>query len=225
MPSPATVFTCNPTSFSDGRQVIGLAFVLLGGTAWSCPAQTMVRGDVTTAASPVPAAAVAPANYALSPNDLVEVKVFQEDDMDWTVRVTKDSTINLPLVGSVVVAHKTPAELGEVVKTKLHDGWLVHPQVTVSVLEFSKRRFTILGEVNKPGQIDFPDNAELDVLQALGMAGGYTKQANPARVYVKRRVNDREIVLTVDAKRMARREATPFKVLPGDTITVGETIF
>ncbi len=198
-------------------------FVLLVGAAWSCPAQTMVRGDVTTAAPPAPA--VAPANYVLSPNDLVEVKVFQEDDMDWTVRVTKDSTVNLPLVGSVAVARKTPAELGEVVKAKLHDGWLVHPQVTVSVLEFSKRRFTILGEVNKPGQIDFPDNADLDVLQALGMAGGYTKQANPARVYVKRRVNDREVVLTVDAKRMARREATPFKVLPGDTITVGETIF
>ncbi len=180
----------------------------------SCPAQTVVTNTST-----------APANYVLSPNDLVEVKVFQEEDMDWTVRVTKDSTVNLPLVGSVAVTGKTPAELGEVVKTRLHDGYLVHPQVTVSVLEFSKRRFTILGEVNKPGQIDFPDNADLDVLQALGMAGGYTKQANPARVYVKRRVNDREVILTVDAKRMARREAAPFKILPGDTITVGETIF
>ena len=188
-----------------------------------CPGQLMVRGDVAASASPAPLAA--PANYVLSPNDLVEVKVFQEDDMDWTVRVTKDSTVNLPLVGSIPVVGRTPAELGEVVKTKLHDGYLVHPQVTVSVLEFSKRRFTILGEVNKPGQIDFPDNAELDVLQALGMAGGYTKQANPARIYIKRRVNDREVVLTVDAKRMARRDAPPFKILPGDTITVGETIF
>ncbi len=174
-------------------------------------------------ASPPPS--TAPANYVLCPNDLVEVKVFQEDDMDWTVRVTKDSTVNLPLVGSVPVVRKTPAELGEIVKAKLHDGYLVHPQVTVAVLEFSKRRFTILGEVNKPGQIDFPDNADLDVLQALGMAGGYTKQANPARVYIKRRVNNREVVLTVDAKRMARRDAPPFKILPGDTITVGETIF
>ncbi len=197
-------------SFFRNAQALCCLFV---GVA-SCPAQTVVTNTST-----------APANYVLSPNDLVEVKVFQEEDMDWTVRVTKDSTVNLPLVGSVAVTGKTPAELGEVVKTRLHDGYLVHPQVTVSVLEFSKRRFTILGEVNKPGQIDFPDNADLDVLQALGMAGGYTKQANPARVYVKRRVNDREVILTVDAKRMARREAAPFKILPGDTITVGETIF
>ena len=200
-----------------------MLLIALAGSTVSCPGQIMVRGDVAASASPAPLAA--PANYVLSPNDLVEVKVFQEEDMDWTVRVTKDSTVNLPLVGSIPVAGRTPAELGEVVKTKLHDGYLVHPQVTVSVLEFSKRRFTILGEVNKPGQIDFPDNAELDVLQALGMAGGYTKQANPARLYIKRRVNDREVVLTVDAKRMARRDAPPFKILPGDTITVGETIF
>ena len=214
---------CNPTSFSDRPRAVCLLLAALAGGVASCPAQVTVRGDVTASASPPPSAA--PANYVLTPNDLVEVKVFQEDDMDWTVRVTKDSTVNLPLVGSIPVVGRTPAQLGEVVKAKLHDGYLVHPQVTVSVLEFSKRRFTILGEVNKPGQIDFPDNSELDVLQALGMAGGYTKQANPARVYIKRRVNDREVVLTVDAKRMARRDAPPFKVLPGDTITVGETIF
>ncbi len=218
MPSPATVSTCNPTSFFNGARAGGLLLIVLAASPALCPAQAAVRGDSTTPAT-------APANYVLSPNDLVEVKVFQEEDMDWTVRVTKDSTVNLPLVGSIPVERKTPAELGEIVKARLHDGYLVHPQVTVSVLEFSKRRFTILGEVNKPGQIDFPDNAELDVLQALGMAGGYTKQANPARIYIKRRVNDREVVLTVDAKRMARRDAPPFKILPGDTITVGETIF
>ena len=145
--------------------------------------------------------------------------------MDWTVRVTKDSTINLPLVGAVNVLHKTPDELGAIVAARLHDGYLVHPQVSVAVMEFSKRRFTILGEVNHAGQIDFPDNSDLDLLQAIGMAGGYTKASNPARVYVKRQVGDRQIVLTVDAKRMARREAAPFRVLPGDTITVSETPF
>ena len=191
----------------------------------SCPAQTLTRANVGGNAASVPAApaAAVPANYVLTPNDLVEVKVFQEDDMDWTVRVTKDSTVNLPVVGAINVARKTPDELGEIVKTRLHDGYLVHPQVSVAVMEFSKRRFTILGEVNKPGQIDFPDNAELDVLQAVGMAGGFTKSANPGRVYVKRQVGDRQIVLTVDARRQARRDAAPFKILPGDTVTISET--
>ncbi len=178
------------------------------------------------AAPSVSVAPRAPSNYRLSPNDLVEVKVFQEDDMDWTVRVAKDGAVNLPVVGQINVANKTSDELGAEVRARLQDGYLVHPQVNVTVLEFSKRRFTILGQVQKPGQIDFPDNSSVNLLQAIGMAGGYTKAAAPSRVYVKRRVGSKEVVLTMDARRMARNpEAEPFQILPDDTITVAETFF
>ena len=71
-----------------------LALAPVTGT---CLAQSMTRDGLAPSA---PAAEV-PANYLLTPNDLVEVKVFQEEDMDWTVRVTKDGTINLPLVGGI----------------------------------------------------------------------------------------------------------------------------
>ena len=206
--------------------MLTLAASVSPGRAQTSQGSPASRGATTApAASAASAPADVPANYLLSPSDLVEVKVFQEDDMDWTVRVTKDGTVNLPLVGSVNVLHKTPDELGEIVRTRLHDGYLVHPQVSVKVMEFSKHRFTILGEVVKPGQIDFPDNSELSLLDAIGIAGGYTKGANPSRVYVKRKVGPKEVVLTVDANRMARREVVPFKILPGDVITVGQTIF
>lgn len=216
--------------FERSRRQLLVLFVLAGRVA-SSQAQTVQpalspkstsTGPTALAASPP---ADVPANYLLNAYDLVEVKVFQEDDMDWTVRVTKDGTVNLPLVGSINVLRKTPDALGEIVRARLHDGYLVHPQVSVKVLEFSKRRFTILGEVVKAGQIDFPDNSELTVLDAIGIAGGYTKSANPSRIYIKRKVGSKEIVLTVDANRMARRELAPFKVLPGDVITVGQTIF
>ena len=208
-----------------------LVLLVLAGRAALGQAQTVQPALPPRSTSTGPTALPAspstdvPANYLLNANDLVEVKVFQEDDMDWTVRVTKDGTVNLPLVGSINVLRKTPDELGEIVRARLHDGYLVHPQVSVKVIEFSKRRFTILGEVAKAGQIDFPDNSELTVLDAVGIAGGYTKSANPSRIYVKRKVGSKEIVLTVDANRMARREVAPFKILPGDVITVGQTIF
>lgn len=227
------------TTPSFSRLLPLTALAAWAALAVPCPAQNIARatavaaGTAPTASGNAPApassaaamAAAVPANYALSPNDLVEVKVFQEEDMDWTVRVTKDGTVNLPLVGTVNVLHKTPDELGEIVKTKLHDGYLVHPQVSVAVMEYSKRRFTLLGEVNKPGQIDFPDNSDLNLLEAIGIGGGYTKSANASRVYVKRLVGNKEIVLTVDANRMARRQEAPFHILPGDTITVAETPF
>ncbi len=234
-----TAFTSNST-FSTERltfrrfgqlpQQILVLLVLashaaLGQAQTAQPALSPRNADTGLTAPMASLPADVPANYLLNANDLVEVKVFQEDDMDWTVRVTKDGTVNLPLVGSISVLRKTPDELGEIVRVRLHDGYLVHPQVSVKVMEFSKRRFTILGEVVKAGQIDFPDNSELTVLDAIGIAGGYTKSANPSRIYVKRKVGSKEIVLTVDANRMARREVAPFKILPGDVITVGQTIF
>ena len=235
---PATVFTCKSTSSIDRRDggksgpflrglwvLLAVAGGLASGQAQTVlPAGPVSRGPgvaVPTAAAP----ANVPANYALNPNDVVEVKVFQEDDMDWTVRVSKEGSINLPLVGALNVLRKTPDEVGEIVRTRLHDGYLVHPQVSVTVMEFSKRRFTILGEVTRAGEIDFPDNSDLTVLEAIGMAGGYTKSANASRVYVKRKVGEKEVVLTMDANRMARREAAPFKILPGDIITVGQAFF
>ncbi len=203
-----------------------LVALLLVGQTVDVHAQQAAGTNGSTSGA-VPAIAVAPpSNYIISANDLLQVKVFQEDDMNWTVRVNKDGNIVLPLVGSINATKKTPEDLAATVRERLHDGWLVHPQVSVAVLEFSKRRFTILGQVTKPGQIDFPDNSTVDVLQAIGMAGGYTRSADPGRVYVKRKVGNQQIVLKVDAGRMARNAATtPFEILPGDTVTVAETMF
>ena len=208
-----------------------LLLLLCLSVAGTARAQQPARSRPAGPAPAQPAASTAlpgtvPANYRLSPNDLVRVQVFQEDDMDWTVRVSKDGTLALPLVGAVNVNQKTPDELGAIVRDRLLDGYLAHPQVSVTVQDFAKRRFTILGQVQKPGQIDFPDNTSLNILQVIGMAGGYTRNADPGRVVIKRAVGGKDIVLRVDARRMAKDPAaTPFEILPGDTISVYEVLF
>jgi polysaccharide export outer membrane protein len=65
----------------------------------------------------------------------------------------------------------------------------------------------------------------IDLLEAVAMAGGYTRIAAPERITVRRRGASGDEVLKVDGKRMARGTTSSFKVLPGDTITVGESIF
>lgn len=178
--------------------------------------------------SPSPSAgAGAPKNYTLQANDLVEVLVFQEDDLHARLRVAKDGTINLPLIGTVSTTNKTTDEVASNIRRQLADGYLANPQVTVTVLAYAKRRFTILGQVNRPGAYDMPDNSTISLVQAVGLAGGYSRAAAPKRVLVKRTVNGQETVQKVDAERMARSaEATSsFEILPGDTITVPESIF
>lgn len=165
-------------------------------------------------------------SYILAPNDLVDIRVFQEDDLESKLRVSKDGTITFPLIGSVKIGGKTPQDAARTIRDALARGYLINPQVTINVLSYTKYRVTLLGQVQKPGTYDFPDRERLTLLEAIGLAGGYTRGADPGKVLVKRVVNGQESVYQLNAKNMASRETTEaFEVLPGDVITVKESMF
>ena len=165
-------------------------------------------------------------NYLLSPNDLVEVEVYQELEMTTKARVGNDGTISMKFIDSVKIGGLSVSGAAQIIRARLAKGYFVNPQVNVNVLEFAKRRFTVLGQVFKGGTFDFPDNGTVDLLSAIGMAGGYTRIADPTKVTVKRRTGTKEEVFQLNAKKLAGDPAASrFEVQPGDTITVGESIF
>jgi polysaccharide export outer membrane protein len=164
-------------------------------------------------------------NYVLAATDRVLVKVFQEDDLQTDTRVSNDGTIVMPLIGSVHVGGSTVGEAAQEIQRRLHHGFLVSPQVTVTVSEFSKRRFTVMGQVQKGGTYLFPDQGTLDLLQAIGMAGGYTRIADRGRITVQRSSGGNSQTFRLNAKAMSEGKDKHFEVQPDDTITVGETWF
>jgi polysaccharide export outer membrane protein len=167
------------------------------------------------------------ANYKLSPNDLLDFRVFQEPELDGVIHVAGDGSAIFPLIGTVNVGGQTVMEATEAIKARYRDGYLVYPQVNLTVRTYAQKLFTVLGQVQKPGSYDMKGSDEITLLQAIGMAGGYTKIANPGRVTVKRPgEGGRERVIKLDAKRMARGgESSAFYVKPGDVITVAESLF
>lgn len=168
--------------------------------------------------------AAPPGNYRLSANDLLQIKVFQEEDLDATVRISKDGTIQFPLIGSAKIGGCTVQGAAQVLESALRE-YLVRPQVSIRVTEYSKRRFTVLGQVAKPGAYEMPEDQSMNLLEAIGVAGGYTRIANPSKVILKRKVNGEEKIFKLNAKTMATEgENQRFEVLPGDTILVGESI-
>jgi len=164
-------------------------------------------------------------SYILAPNDLVDIKVFQEDDLESKLRISRDGTITFPLIGQVRIGGRTPQQAARIIRDALARGYIINPQVTVNVLNFTKYMVTVLGQVQKPGSYDFPDREKLGLLEAIGLAGGYTRGANPSRVLVKRLADGREQVFRVNAKAMASERAPTFEVIPGDVITVSESRF
>jgi len=177
----------------------------------------------TTSSSSSLAAVSAPTGYILTANDQVGVEVFGEDDLRTSGRLNSEGNLSVPLLGSVHLAGMTLTQAAAKLTDLFGRDYLVNPRVNVLLLGYAKRRFTVLGQVNRPGSYEMPDGSPegVDLLEAIAMAGGYTRIAAPERITVKR-ANE---VVKVNGKRVAHGSQQNFTVLPGDTVTVGESIF
>lgn len=176
--------------------------------------------------APTNATSAARRDYQLVAGDVVQVKVYQEDDLDAKVRLAKDGTVTLPLLGAVNIGNKTREDAAALIKQKLGEKYLVNPEVTVEVVDYSKRRFTVLGQVQKPGTYEFPGDDSVNLLQAISMAGGFTRLGAANKVTVQRGEGADKKIFKLDADAMAKeKNVTLFEIQPDDTISIGEKLF
>jgi polysaccharide export outer membrane protein len=165
-------------------------------------------------------------NEVLKVNDLVRVTVYKEDDMTTEARISKSGDIALPLLGNVHIAGETVADAVTDIHNRLDKDYIINPQVTLTIMEYAPQWVTVLGEVQKPSQVAIPPEGGLDLMGAIALAGGYSRVADPSNITIRRVVNGRDVVLKVNARKLAADSRSPvFMVKPGDTISVGESIW
>ncbi len=165
--------------------------------------------------------------YVIQPSDVVQISVYREPDLTSVVRLAADGSITFPLIGRVVLSGLTVQQAQDLLAQKLGADYLVNPQVMVTIAEYTKRHFTILGQVQKPGAFDLPVDEKLTILQAVGMAGGFTRIASPSRIVVKRLTKDKkEVVIKVNVAKLANKTSDEeFFIQEGDAISVPESYF
>ena len=179
-----------------------------------------------TQVTPPPQVAEVEGDYRLAPTDLLDFRIFQEPDFDAVIRVSGDGSAIFPMIGRVHVAGMTITQATETLRQRYMAGYLANPQVNLTVRTYAKKMFTMLGQVQRPGTYPIEGNESISLLQAIGMAGGYTRIANPGKVVVKRNEGGIERVYNFNAKQMARTATdSTFRIKPGDVITVAESIF
>ena len=171
--------------------------------------------------------ASAPSGYILSPNDQVGVEVFGEEDLRANGRLNPEGNLSVPLLGSIHLAGLTLTQVASRLTELYGRDYLVNPKINVVLLSYAKRRFSILGQVARPGSYEMPESnpGGIDLLEAVAMAGGYTRIAAPERITVRRQKTSGDQIFKVNAKRFTKGSGGGFLVEPGDTITVGESIF
>jgi protein involved in polysaccharide export with SLBB domain len=180
-------------------------------------------------AVPLPSSGVsAPPGYILTSNDQVAVEVFGEEDLRTNGRLNGEGNLSVPLLGSIHLAGLTLTQAASKLTDLYGRDYLVSPKVNVMLIGYAKRRFSVLGQVNRPGSYEMPDGSPggIDLLEAIAMAGGYTRIAAPERVSVRRHTTaGSDQIFKVNAKRFTRGSGGSFLVEPGDTVSVGESIF
>lgn len=164
------------------------------------------------------------ATYRLTPNDVIKVKVYQEEDLTTDLRISRDGTATFPLLGIINLGGKTVEEATGLIRESLGKDYLVNPQVTLAVTEYAKRRFTVLGQVGKPGSYDFPNEDSVTLLQAIGMAGGFTRLAKTSRLTITRTAGTRR-TFSVDVRANNDSSTKQQEILPDDIISVDERTF
>jgi protein involved in polysaccharide export with SLBB domain len=109
--------------------------------AYPVPADVIVAGPLGT-------------DYRVGRQDLLEIKVFDVDELNQTVRVADDGSITMPLLGRLVVAGKTKTELQDLIARLLEERYVRNPQVTVFVKEYESKKVAVTGAVKKPGSYE-----------------------------------------------------------------------
>ena len=140
-------------------------------------------------------------DYRIGIGDLLEIEVYDEPDLTREVRVLTDGYISLPLMGRIRAAERTVSELQNEIDRLLGEKYLVNPQVTVFVKEFSN--IFVFGEVKNPGS--FPLTGTMTVFEAITLAGGFTEVANPAKVKIIHEEDGKEIAFEVNVEQLTKR--------------------
>jgi polysaccharide export outer membrane protein len=128
----------------------------------------------------------ADSDLPLGPGDLVEVSVFEVEELSkLKVRVSRRGIVNLPLLGSVTAAGRSPSQLEEEIRTRLQQRYIRDPHVSVFVHEHPSQRISIIGAIKKGGIQTM--SGPMRLADALALAEGLTDDADHV-VYVVRRV-------------------------------------
>ena len=135
--------------------------------------------------------------HTLGPGDVLRVSVYDNPDLSQEVTIGADGAFAYPLIGSVQAAGLSVRQLESLLAKRFADGYLVSPQVGVTVTQHKSQQVYVMGAVKTPGP--YALQRQTTLLEVLSAAGGPTPEAGF------------EVILTHAADRQA---------LPAGTSTV-----
>lgn len=159
-------------------------------------------------------------DYRLGPEDVIEVRVFELDQLNRTIRVSGDGSIELPLVGRLGARGLTAKEVAAAVADRLRDRYVQNPQVSIFITEFNSQRVSLLGAVQTPSS--YPLVGQRRLLQVLAEAGSLTADAGSTLYIFRQSPDGRSARLTVPLNELLMQGDPRWNVAlrAGDVVSV-----
>lgn len=160
--------------------------------------------------------------YLIGPGDVLKINVYDNKDLQTTVRVANNGKIVMPLLGQVNVGGMKISDVTDKLTTLLADGYIVNPQVNIFIEDFRSKKAVILGHVNKPGLVELRGSTTF--LEAVSNAGGFKDKAGDTAT-IKRISGDKQEVIVVNIKSMVEGGdlTQNIPIHDGDTIFISKT--
>jgi polysaccharide export outer membrane protein len=182
--------------------------------------QAARSADVTRSANGPAEGAAPEAMMKIGPGDLLEVQVFDEDNLQQTVRLDDLGDGTLSLIGKVHLAGLTTDQAGALIARKLTEGnYLLAPRVSVLISEYSTQGVSVLGEVKTPGVYGVAGGQSL--LDVLASAGGTTPLAG-SQITIKR-AGDASTLTVLLSKDAHQSLSSDVRLFPGDKVIIPRT--
>ena len=164
-----------------------------------------------------------PSDYLLGAGDKLQIKVYEAEDLNTTVRVSSRGYVTLPLLGSVLVDGLSAREAEEMIENSYRVRYIKDPHVSIFVEEHFSRRVTLMGQFRNPGTYDYLSKQRLMDVMALG--GGLSDIAGRV-VQVRRYSNLQEgqSVFVVDLDQLIKEGSSDLNIQinSGDVLFVPE---
>lgn len=121
--------------------------------------------------------------YRVAPGDRLRVVVLSDPELSGEYEVDSTGMISPRMAGRMIVLGMSMPEIEQLLADRYRSGnYLRNPRISVDLV--ARRPFYIVGEVTRPGS--FPYVSGINVVQAVAIAGGYTRRASKTRITIQR---------------------------------------
>ncbi len=169
--------------------------------------------------------------YKVGPGDILRIEIWDHDDLNRDIEISQDGSFSFPFIESFDASNRSVHEIETLLTQKLGDGYIVAPQIVVSVVEYNNKKVFLFGEVQRPGT--YPLRKDVRLLELISEAGGFTGDRGASCHIVRSEKNDRNSepvsleeaaaheIITIDLNQLTSGQLKDnIEIFPGDSIYI-----